>query len=68
VALNLVARFLRATGQPVSAGTVHAGAPGGTDLAAIAALAAGAALIACCWALSLRARPPGSRLTSSVNP
>jgi hypothetical protein len=64
VALDAVARFLRANGQPVSAGPVHVGSPpGGTDLAAIAALALGAALTASCWGLSLRARPPGSRLT-----
>jgi hypothetical protein len=69
VALGAVARFLRATGQPVTVGPVHVGSPGGgTDLAAIVALGVGAVLIACCWGLSLRVRPPGSRLNSSVNP
>ena len=68
-ALNAVARFLRTTGQPVTAGPVHVESPGGTtDLAALVALGVGAVLIACCWGLSLRIRPPGSRLNSSVNP
>ncbi len=64
VALSAVARFMRMTGQPVTAGPVPVGSPGGgTDLAAIVALVVGALLTACCWGLSLRVRPPGAGST-----
>jgi hypothetical protein len=66
--LTTVGKWLTATGQGVSVGLPPRPRPAGADLIAIAALAVGAALIALCWALSLRARPPGSRAHSSVNP
>jgi hypothetical protein len=64
VTLSAVTGFLQASGQGVSVGVARTGvSTGQTDVAAIAALAIGTVLIALCWGLSLRARPPGSRLT-----
>jgi hypothetical protein len=64
VALSAVARFMRMTGQPVTAGPVPVGSTGGgTDLAVIVAIVVGAVLIVCCWGLSLRVRPPGAGWT-----
>jgi hypothetical protein len=66
--LTTVGKWLIATGQGVSVGLPPRSRAAGADLIAIAAPAVGGALIALCWALSLRARPPGSRAHSSVHP
>jgi hypothetical protein len=66
--LTTVGKWLTATGQGVSVGLPPRPRAAGADRVAIAALAVGGALIAFCWTLSLRARPPGSRAHSSVNP
>jgi hypothetical protein len=66
--LTAIGRWLRASGQQISVGLPGRPRSGATDILAIVALALGGALIAVCWALSLRSRPLGSGLTSSVDP
>jgi hypothetical protein len=66
--LTAVGDWLKAHGQGVSVHVASRAPTTGLDLTAIVVLALGALLIVLAWALSLRARPPGSRLSSSVNP
>jgi hypothetical protein len=60
--LATVGKWLTATGQGISVGLPPRPRAAGADLIAIAALVIGGALIALCWALSLRARPRGAGL------